>query len=118
MNYLNNYSLESLHRNKILTFLYNKIPSYALFNHETIENESVLNRYYWWKEIPSKKYNNSIEIKNIVNKWIQCFTIYLNKKNENYLKELNNSISNSTNNIINNNYCYSKRFTDELNCDI
>ena len=58
MNYIKNYSQESLDRNRILTILYKKIPSYALFNYETIENESVLNRYNWWKEISSEIYNN------------------------------------------------------------
>lgn len=107
MNYnINNYSLESQHRNRILHFLYDRIPSYALFDSDTIKNESILNRYTWWKEIQSeKKYNQNIEIENILNKWIQCFSISLNKKP---VSKYNN---------INNDYC-SKRFTDELNCDI
>ena len=62
MNYnIKNYTLESDHRNKILHFLYDRIPSYALFDSNTIKNESILNRYKWWKEIQSeKKYKQNI----------------------------------------------------------
>jgi len=62
---------ESQSRNKILLYKYKKIPSYALWDPETIEKENVDLRLEWWT-INAKEITNNSEntgILEICNKW-------------------------------------------------
>ena len=101
---------ESYFRNKVLIYNHNKIPSYALWDPETIEKESLDSRYKWWcisaEEIINNCNNN--EILEICKKWKNFLALNINKKKEDILKNLYN----------NNNVCYTPFFSEEFDCDI
>jgi len=105
---------ESYFRNKILTYNHNKIPSYALWDTETIEKESLDLRYKWWcintEDVinNSNNSNNNNEILKICIKWKNFLALNINKKREDILQNLYN----------NNNICYTPFFSEEFDCDI
>jgi hypothetical protein len=64
--------LETYDRNIILNEQHSKLPSYCYWDSYSIENESLKERYNWWKTVNTTKY---IEIKE---KWEK---FYQNKVN-------------------------------------
>jgi hypothetical protein len=62
----------AFHRNKLLNILHGKIPSYALWDAESISQEKLSERVSWYEEIipQLRAKTNELFYSPIINKWI------------------------------------------------
>lgn len=70
-----NYCVESHHRNSVLSINHGKIPSYSLWNTNSISSETVMQRIDWWSN-----YIKSED--NIIKSLAQLWTEILTKKSD------------------------------------
>lgn len=64
---IDNYYLESMDRNAVLSSCHGKIPSYALWRDIDIEKESLDTRIVWWQNYIDHKV---LIVSSIANSWI------------------------------------------------
>jgi hypothetical protein len=120
---------EANDRNAVLSGQYSKIPSYALWMEYDIEKETQEERINWWKNYENV---DNIVWKTLANQWLEYFKEKIvepsssddesiGKPNENSPKEKESNVKSNENTqeVKDNNqeFC-SKRFTNELYCDI
>lgn len=110
LEYFKNPLNETNARNNILTLEFKKLPSYTIWREEDIVKASLETRISWYQEHLD---NSHPKIKEIALDWYN----YLQYLHE--LSEINSkrSLTNTPNNSPNLEFC-SKRFTNELYCDI
>jgi len=65
--YINNYYLESMDRNAVLSSCHGPIPSYALWRDIDIQKESLDTRIAWWKNYIDHKV---LIVSSIASSWI------------------------------------------------
>ena len=107
---------EANDRNTVIIGQYNKIPSYALWRGYDIERESQEERIDWWKNYQNV---DNIIWKTLANQWLSRLSQNDEKNSEDNISTDTKSSDENRQVLEDNNqdFC-SKRFSNELYCDI
>ena len=110
------------HRNALLIAKHGHIPSYALWRDTDIENQTIDERISWWEESEKTPSQKSIlqSLRNMKKKYIREKTESSKSK---LIKQVNSDKNNNTetkvsSKVINAEEFCSKRYGNELYCDI
>lgn len=68
---------EAIARNIVLKILHDRIPSYAIWDSNDIENESIDFRIKWWSELVS---HQNITIVNMAKQWVAFLNTIRNQR--------------------------------------
>ena len=68
---------EAIARNIVLKILHDRIPSYAMWDSNDIENESIDFRIKWWSELVS---HQNITIVNMAKQWVTFLNTIRNQR--------------------------------------